>query len=167
MSMNIFVLSLDPKEAAQYHCDKHVVKMILETAQLLCTTHRVVDGDARSDELGFYRPTHKNHPCSVWLRQSSANYAWALSLLQNLLTEYTNRYSKIHKVERSGLFKSLCVQPFNIATGELSAFPQAMPDQYRCIDPVVAYREYYKGEKVRFAKWKLGDIPAWFKIAIQ
>lgn len=60
--MNIFYLDKDPKLCAQYHCDKHVVKMILESAQLLCTAVN----EAAGKEVAPYKSTHVNHPCSIW-----------------------------------------------------------------------------------------------------
>jgi phage-related protein len=79
--MNIFILDKDPKKIAMYHNDKHVVKMIVETAQLLCTAHHVsgTNGDIP------YRKTHQNHPCSIWARESIENYNWLLTLLKELL----------------------------------------------------------------------------------
>lgn len=68
--MNVFALDLSPKTAARYHCDAHVVKMILETTQMLSTAHWM------RGTRGPYRPTHANHPCSVWVRESTANYKW-------------------------------------------------------------------------------------------
>lgn len=162
--MNIFILDEDVKTCAQYHCDKHVVKMVLETAQLLSSAHRLLDGNERGDELGLYKVTHVNHPCSIWVRTSSANYAWAHKLLQQLVEEYTRRYGRVHKVESSGLLGALSVPPRRLPKGELSKFPQAMPEQYRSTDPVSAYRSYYVAEKARFARWKLGNQPEWFQV---
>lgn len=93
--MNIFYLHSDAKECAVMHCDKHVVKMILETAQLLSTAHRLLDGN---DDPILYKATHKNHPSAIWTRKSQKNYLWLTSLLQNLCQEYTYRYGKIHAV---------------------------------------------------------------------
>ena len=83
--MNIFYLDEDPVLAAQMHCDKHVVKMILESAQLLSTAHLLIDGDELADERGLYKATHKNHPSSKWVRDSSENYEWLWNLFDQLL----------------------------------------------------------------------------------
>ena len=72
--MNIFYLDSDPYVAAKMHCDKHVVKMILESAQMLSTAHRVLDGDEYADERGLYKMAHKNHPSTIWVRTSTDNY---------------------------------------------------------------------------------------------
>ena len=74
--MNIFVLDENPQVAAQMHNDKHVVKMILETAQLLCGVHHMVGGDYDIP----YKLSHKNHPCAIWVRQCIENYIWLCDL---------------------------------------------------------------------------------------
>ena len=74
--MNIFKLDRNAKKAAEYHCDKHVVKMLIEYAQLMSTAHRVLDGDEESDKLGLYKTAYKNHPCTIWARETSGNYRW-------------------------------------------------------------------------------------------
>jgi hypothetical protein len=76
--MNIFYLDKSPYTCARYHCDKHVVKMILETAQLLCGAHWATGGTAQ------YKPTHLNHPCAIWVRKSLSNYKWLCELGFNL-----------------------------------------------------------------------------------
>jgi hypothetical protein len=92
--MNIFVLDNDPIECAKLHCDKHVVKMILETAQLLCTAiHTYTNGEL----VPPYKPTHKNHPCTVWVRESIENFMWTADLGVQLALEYEHRYGKQHK----------------------------------------------------------------------
>ena len=90
--MNIFYLDHDPRLAAQYHCDKHVVKMILESAQLLCTAVNIRAGG----QVSPYKTTHVNHPCSIWVRQNSANAMWVWYLLCYLNAEYSFRYGKLH-----------------------------------------------------------------------
>ena len=135
--MNIFVLDTDPKVSAQLMCDKHCVKMILESAQMLCSAYP--EGDAP------YKRTHFNHPCSKWIRDSVDNYEWLLSHAYSLVDEYFDRYSKIH----------------NLALPDrgLTPFAQAMPDEYKHSDPVRAYQTYYVNDKKYFAKWKNREIP--------
>ena len=70
--MNIFILDEDPKKCAEYHNDKHVVKMILESAQLLCGVHHMVESGLDVP----YGLSHKNHPCSIWARECIENYVW-------------------------------------------------------------------------------------------
>lgn len=162
--MNIFYLDQDPRTAAEMHCDKHVVKMILESAQLLSTAHHILDG--KKD--GLYKPTHKNHPSAVWARSAESNYTWLHSLLHYLCAEYTARYGKVHKVKRDGMLHLLGYIPDNISTANFSAPPQCMPDTYKVEgDTVQAYRNYYMGAKAGFAKWKLGNVPHWWNLTLE
>lgn len=135
--------------------------MILETAQLLSTAHCVLGNDGKSIE-NFYKPTHVNHPSAVWVRQSSANYEWALQHLESLCNEYTHRYGKIHKTEQEKL-TLLSYIPDNITDEDFTIPPQCMPDVYRQNDTVQAYRDYYAGAKLSFATWTKRDVPIWFK----
>ena len=166
--MNIFRLHDDPEIAAQMHCDKHVVKMILESAQMLSTAHRVLDGDDYANENNLYKATHKNHPSNVWVRESSHNYSWLWLLFAELLVEYKKRYNKVHACSKlqSILFsepRSLMYEPQHTKK-QKTLLPQCMPDQYKVEgDPVTAYRNYYKGEKAYFAKWAKGTAaPTWW-----
>ena len=156
--MNIFYLSDCPVDASSFHCDKHVVKMILEYAQLLSTAHHVLDGDDAPE--GIYKCTHKNHPSAVWVRQSKANYLWTLDLLLHLLDEYQYRYKKIHKTSR--LLLQLNQVPMNIPDMGFTDPPQCMPDEYKCDDAVQAYRNYYNGDKASFAVWNYSATPTWY-----
>ena len=159
--MNIFYLHPDSKIAAQMHCDKHVVKMLLETSQLLCTAHRELDDSSFADEAGLYKVAHKNHPSAKWVRESRENYRWTHSLLVALCEEYTLRYNKTHKTQKLGIVGSLHRCPDNLPTGDFTAPPQCMPEEYKCEHPVDAYRKYYLGEKMRFAVWKFTEAPNW------
>lgn len=158
--MNIFVLDTDPYVAAKLHCDKHVVKMILETAQLLCTAHRILDGDDAVDPI-FYRVTHKNHPSAVWVRESNNNYIWTWCLLDGLCKEYTRRYGKTHVTETK-LLSKLYRPPVNIPIYYKTPQPQCMPDEYKSNNVVEAYRKYYVGAKAPIAKWKNTPQPEWW-----
>ena len=154
--MNIFVLDLNASLAAEYQCDRHVVKMLLESCQLL---------SAVKNKLGYstkYKLTHANHPCTLWAGESKDNYLWLLDHSRALYQEYTKRYYKIHKCQEL-VDGELSNTPTELLNTGLTPFAQAMPDQYRVIgDPVTAYRNYYLGEKARFAKWKLGNTPFWW-----
>ncbi len=163
--MNIFYLDADPAAAAAAHCDKHVVKMVLETAQLLSTAHRVIDGDTWADSQGLYRATHAKHPSAVWARLTNANYQWLWRLLATLCQSYTKRYGRIHKVEMSGLLRSLGHNPEHIRIDGFTKPPQCMPDAYKQPDTVAAYRAYYIGEKAGFARWQYTPAPAWWPSA--
>lgn len=160
--MNIFVLDHDPAKCAQFHVDKHVVKMILETAQLLSTAHRVLDENKLSPEMDsiLYKKTHQNHPCAIWVRDCSQNYAWTYTLFGNLLREYTYRYTKQHASTK--LIDKLIKFPQNILrTENKTPFKLAMPEQYKTTDPVESYRNYYNGEKRELFSWKNRKVPEW------
>ena len=154
--MNIFVLDENPTRAAEYHCDKHVVKMILETAQMLSTVHRKYGYDG--DEL--YRATHANHPCTVWAGQTADNYSWTWRLFVALCDEYTLRYNKIHATAR--LLEPLSWMPEELPETGLTPFAQAMPDDVKGPEAVLAYRAYYRKYKRDIAVWNYSDAPEWW-----
>lgn len=183
--MNIFYLDHDVKKCAQYHVDKHCVKMILEYAQLLSTAHRVLDGEKvityetsiktgklrkktrwklidENFDNAYYSATHINHPSAIWVRDSVQNYILLYDILCHLCEEYTHRYEKLHKIETSGLLTRLQKKPKNINYMKPRTFPtQAMPDEYKNPDTIVAYRNYYNGAKRHLHSWKNREIPHW------
>ena len=167
--MNIFVLSIITKLCAQYHTDKHVVKMILEYAQLLCSAHIILDNVTEINNIKLYNLTHKNHPCSIWVRQSSMNYVWLYNLFYHLCKEYTYRYNKIHTTELK-LLTVLKNIPKNINNSpEMTRFALAMPNIYKVYeneydDDVESYRNYYINGKQHIANWKNRPIPHWMII---
>jgi len=193
--MNTFILSLDPKEAARFHCNKHVVKMILESAQMLCAAHwlhllksegktlkdfkRIRDAQQWAYENTPkelhppWKMSHLRHPCTIWTAENVSNYSWQLSLCQSLLEEYSKRYGKTHKTtaEAKWLAKNY---PLNISDSYLTGFPVCMKDEYKVfksqgiVDVVASYKNYYIKDKVRFAKWEpRATTPEWFKKGIQ
>lgn len=162
--MNIFWLSLNLQQCAKYHCDKHVIKMILEYAQMLSTAHRVLDSNV---DQNLYKATHINHPCTIWVRSSNTNYLKLYELFCYLCKEYTFRYGKIHKTE-SKLLELLKNPPKNIPIGEMTVPPIAITNQNIKIKKdngflvVASYRNYYNIEKSKFAKWTNREVPNWF-----
>jgi hypothetical protein len=155
--MNIFVLDWNHKTCARYHNDKHVVKMILETAQLLCGAHWATGGEAQ------YKLSHKNHPCAIWVREDLNNYMWLCELGINLCWEYKHRYGKTHK--SYDVIMWCCDNHPKIPRNQLTEPPMAMPDQYKVPGNVIqSYRNYYMGEKAGFANWKNREVPKWFNI---
>ena len=158
--MNIFYLDRDPVIAAQMSCDKHVVKMILESAQMLSTAHRVLDGDKYADEVGLYKMAHKNHPSTIWVRSSYQHYKWLYDHMVALMREYTYRYGKHHATER--LLTPLSEYPQAIPVGDYTEPPQCMPELCKGEDTVLAYQNYYIIEKSGFARWTKREIPTWF-----
>lgn len=154
--MNIFVLSFNPTKAAQALCDKHVPKMLLEAAQMLCSVF--------PEGVPPYGRTHYNHTCTKWVRESWHNYRWLLHYGLALEQEYFFRFKKPHIV--SGWVVRWCERHWFDEVVEKCveiraprSFAQAIPDKYRHTNPVTAYRAYYIGEKARFAKWERGRKP--------
>lgn len=176
--MNIFYIDENPVQAARWMVDKHVVKMILESAQLLSTAHRVLDGveveskttagrkvrrwilnDSR--ESVIYLATHINHPSAVWCRQSVENYNWLVDHFFALMQEYTYRYNKTHKCygELSYMLQS---PPHNLKEWDWTPMPSAMADEYKISeDPLTNYRNYYKIGKSTMHKWTNREKPEW------
>ena len=143
--MNIFYLHKDPAKAATFFYNRHVVKMILESAQLLCTAHVISDGENADVP---YKVTHKNHPSAIWARESISNYKWLYDHMIALGEEYTRRYGKKHLtiLKCGGV---LSKAPINVTKTELTPMPQCMPDQYKVPgNSVEAYWNYYEAEKV-------------------
>ena len=159
--MNIFYFYKSPTLSAQAQPDKMLVKMPLETAQMLCTAHRILDGDEYADQEGLYKEAYMNHPCTIWARESSANYWWLYSHFIALGAEYTYRYGKRH-ASLEKLWKPLFTMPKNIFKGAMTPLAQAMPEEYKDEDPIVAYRNYCINEK-HYAKWERGrNKPSWW-----
>lgn len=157
--MNVFVLDLDFSQCALYTVDRHVVKMPLEHAQMMCTVlhlqgHKVP-----------YKPTHANHPCTVWLRSSLANWRWLKNLTFFLNQEYRFRYETDRNLEAWEVIDSLPVPELpNIPR---TSFAQAMPLDYRGKDAVQAYRRYYAADKKHIHAWRGRNTPKWLQKQIQ
>lgn len=180
--MNIFYTDPDPQIAAQNMVDKHVVKMILESAQLLSTAHRLLDGSKKTQvvvtrggkekkkvvyffpderETGIYSLTHQNHPSAIWCRESTANYNWLYEHMMALGEEYTFRYGKVHKTIRDNS-KFLSSPPKNLRKTEFTLMPSCMDQAYIISrDPIVNYRNYYKFGKSNLHKWTNREPPVW------
>jgi hypothetical protein len=153
--MNIFYLDVDIQKCVEYHCDKHVVKMCIEYAQLLSSVHHMVGADSTC----MYKLTHKNHPCAVWARSSQQNYEYLFSLAVLLGEEYTHRYRKRHK----SMDIVEAAQSLDLPSLGFTDPPKCIPDDLKEIPDVVeAYRTYYKRDKAHFCKWTNRPIPDWF-----
>ncbi len=153
--MNIFFLDFNTKKCAEYHCDKHVVKMILETAQLLCGVHWVIGSEAP------YKLSHKNHPCAIWTRSSLSNYLYLCDLGLELCKEYTYRYDKKHKSQ--DVIEWCLVNKPNIHDVDFTAPPLAMGEEFKIGNDVIeSYRNYYIEGKKTIVSWKNRPIPDWF-----
>jgi len=158
--MNIFYLDKDCVTSAKYHTDKHVVKMILEYSQLLCTAHRLLDTNV-DDRL--YRATHKNHPSAKFVRYTNSNYMFVYNMFVALCDEYTYRYGKVHLTDTK-LRKLLKTPPKNIPVGKMTRIPQAMPDEFKCCDSIIAYRNYYRTAKQHLHTWTKRDVPTFIGV---
>jgi hypothetical protein len=180
--MNIFYLDKDPKICATMHCDKHVVKMIIEYAQLLSTAHRVLDGTSNNTltkskrkyttwvhpkpimESTLYKSTMKNHPSAIWVRESVTHYEYLKELWKHLSDEYTHRYGKMHSTYIK-LKDVLKLNPINIPNIPFKDPPPAMSHFPSCIVPnnsLYSYYNYYIVAKNYFAKWTNRPIPEWY-----
>jgi len=181
--MNVFYLDENPVTCAEQHCDKHVVKMCIEYAQLLSTAHRVLDGElwygrttngrkiqryfhpdpAMNDTL--YKASHINHPSNIWVRQSDSNYNWLYEMWCSLCYEYEHRYGRVHESFRK-LEYSLLLPPMGIVVAEFTQPTPAMKAYPECIvegDSLLSYRNFYWADKKEFAKWTKREIPEWWR----
>ncbi len=181
--MNIFYLSKNPKECAEMHLDKHVVKMIIEYSQLMSTAHRVLDGQEYYDltannrkikrwrlddkrEVVMMKASHVSHPSGVWVRQSDSNYTWLYQMWDYLCAEYTYRYGKIHSVE-TRMKNALVALPNNIPEGNFTDPTPAMPDECKIAgNSLASYHKYYLEKKNHFAKWTKRQPPIWYIDAV-
>ena len=156
--MNVFFLAEDPSAAAHAQCDKHVVKMILETGQLLSTAHHLC-GDG-----GPYKVTHQKHPSAVWARQSTGNYRWLYAHLMALGDAYTLRYGKVHKTIREHA-DALSRCPEGVPFGPMTHPPQCMPNECKRDSTVMAYMVYYNHKADEWAK--RGSPMKWYGRAVE
>ena len=185
--MNLFYLDEDIEKCAQYHVDKHVSKMILEAAQIICTNLTVdhLFGDLpgklnseqnkklsdfrkeqkelpQEDRLFMYLPTMQNHPSTIWARSSLENFYWTHCYAHALAEEYRYRYGKAHKSFWEVINK--LPDPKHMVDRGFTTFGLAMPDQLKDYDnPIESYRMYYMLDKATFASWKHRDKPDWWK----
>jgi hypothetical protein len=177
--MNIFYIHSDPIQCAKWMVDRHVVKMVLETCQLLSTAHRILDGTEYQDktktgrnvkrwslpderEQHLYSATHINHPSAVWCRATNNNYNWLYVHFLALLAEYSHRYGKVHKCE--SMTEWLTCPPHNIPVGYKTQVTPAMPEEYIVPgDSITSYQNYYKHGKKHLHKWTNREMPEWMK----
>jgi hypothetical protein len=174
--MNLFYLHKDPVQSAEMHCDKHVVKMIIEYAQMLSTAHRMLDGTQYTDASSgrriqrwrldnsnmdgvLYKASHINHPSTRWVRENAIQYQYAYDMFTALCDEYTYRYGKIHLTDTK-LRDLLNEIPNNITLGSYSEPPQCMPEDVKVQnDSISAYHKYYQEYKKDFAVWTARPTP--------
>ena len=182
--MNRFYIEQDPVAIAKSHCDKHICKMPVEEAQMLCTAHRLLDGtvemrpsksgkrmikywklDDVISEAVLYKAVHMGHPCTKWTMESDSNYRFAYQLFMALCREYQYRYGKVHMCEKK-LWIALRTPPKNIPKGPMTDMPLAMGSNPECMNPddvLGSYRHYYATKKDRFKMvWTNRDEPTWW-----
>jgi hypothetical protein len=187
--MNIFYLDKNPNTAAKMMCDKHIIKMILESAQMLCTAKRVLDGtmylgktkngrnikrwrlDNSNEEATIYKAGWLGHPSTQWVLKSAYNYNWLYNHMLALNEEYKLRWQKTKNhisIDKLGILLKDPPKNAPINVIGTDATP-AMPDHCKIPNDVVgSYRKYYILEKIRFAKWEKPNavMPEWFKEGI-
>lgn len=147
------MLDKDPIKAAEMQCDKHCIKMVLDTAQLLSSAMHL------TGSIGPYQPCYLNHPCTEWAAESRQNFDWLKAHGLALASEYTHRYGKVH-------LSTDCIRSCsNTSIADRSATPPvlAMPEFCRLADPVEAYRMYYNTIKYKIAVWTNRNVPEWFR----
>jgi hypothetical protein len=146
--MNVFFTNINPIVAAGEHCLVHQRKMIVEYAQLLSTAHFELDGN-----IVGYKPTHKNHPSAIWVRESTYHYQWVWMCATELCRLYHENTGKCHKT--SSVLMELKEPPKNIPVAIFKQPPVAAPDQFKAIEvtdgSVVAYQKYLSW---KFLEWK-------------
>lgn len=158
--MNIFYLDTSPVLAAQYHADKHIGKMMIEGAQLLFTSYHVMTGMDTP-----WKPTHRNHPCTLWLMESQWNHDWLAMLVGFLQVEWTYRWGRgSHKAAKM-------VEDFFVTSNPWPSvkWPSYVPtkpalaiaDDCKMDDPVESYRQYYRKHKVHLHSWTVRGAPDW------
>jgi hypothetical protein len=169
--MNIFFLSWDPKICAQEALNLHVNKMLIESLQMLYSVYYLTNPEIlKSCPYKVYKLTHKNHPCSIWARERFENFRWLLLLGLEYCEEYTYRYSTSSgedaEAREHACQKHLVWMVHNLPKlpkGPMTSPAQVMPDKYKDNDPVKAYRNYYIGEKLGFAKYTKREVPEWLR----
>ena len=174
--MNFFYIETCPIAIAKSHNNAHCIKMILEYAQMLSTTHRVVDqyyhevdGDyvfvgLPNHMQKLYKIAHLNHPTTIWVRESVQHYDFMYAVFEALCDEYTYRYGKGHMTDLK-LRETLRTPPKNIPVNrKFYQPPQCMPEEYKGEDSVEAYQKYYMGEKSSFSVWKNRPTPTWYTV---
>ena len=168
--MNIFVLDLDPVVAARMHCDKHVPKMCVEAAQMMASAlrrHGATDEQMPLTKSGTpYKGGYHHHPCTVWAGESQENWMWLAHHAMQLCEEYYKRFNKMHACT-DPIYHMIGLQKI-IPNTELTPFAQAMPDEYKDDDPVVAYRAYYmsKMDSPGGVHYRHTSPPDWWEVKV-
>ena len=160
--MNIFAIEktstgeIDWSKSARSLDNYRVVKMILESCQMLCTTLNI----QHEKKITPYKNAHVNHPSTKWVRESSANFEQLVEHTIAMLDEYTERFAKIHKC---AYVLETCIDlydPDKFPTDQTTPLPLCMPEEFKSNDIVDSYRRFYASKpKIRYPRSK---IPVWF-----
>ena len=159
--MNIFAIEgnnnkIDWSKSAKSQDNYRVVKMILESTQMLCSALNILIGE----QVTPYRTTHKNHPSTKWVRESSANFESLMEHTMSMLEEYTERFNRIHKCAAVVEQVIDLFDPSHFPSHSPTPLPLCMPDEFKTEDVVTSYRKFYASKpKMRYAKSK---VPPWF-----
>ena len=152
--MNVFILDNDMKKSVRYHPDKHIVKMPLEATQLLCNAYHFINEEVD----GIYRLSHRHHPLNKWVIESVQNWIWLRGYVLLMGEEYTYRYGKTHKSVE--LAKQLPIP--NLPDKTMTPFVKCVPEEFRNLDIVEAYRQYFIWYKQHLKKYTKRDVPDWW-----
>lgn len=165
--MNLFYLDADPQLCAKYHCDKHVVKMITEHLQMMSVALDSVGlpTPIKKDGNSYKATSHRNHPCTIWVRTCAENFMLTYEITEFLCDEFRTRYGKKHagsdSMKTVKVLDALALLPSN--GGSITPPAQCMPDEYKDpSDPVKAYRNFYLNDKRSFATWTFAETPPWW-----
>jgi hypothetical protein len=154
--MNIFYINADPIAAAQQLADDHIRKMQIESAQMCSTAHW------ESGSQAPYKRAHVNHPSTKWVRESIQHYRWLINHGLEICSEFTKRYGKHHKTQ--DVLEWLRDNEPSLNNNGFTPPPQCMPEQYRDIDTITAYKTFYIEDKVKIKNLsckKLNNKPNW------
>jgi hypothetical protein len=154
--LQIFVLSINPRRSARMLSDKDIIKMIVESSQILSSCHHIYNSRYKNK---LYKKIQIIDPYVIWVCKSKSNYLWLVEYLDELYKEYFFRYNKKHKSKE--IFKFLKKVPKNLLDIGLTKFPQALPEKYKSKSAITAYRKFYASEKIYSAKWNKRKKPKW------
>ena len=173
--MNIFFLHFKQSKCARWHCDKHVVKMILETAQLLYTAHWYLAIDrgylpsfatappsvSEPRMRGYLPISNQKHPSALWTRESLEHYKWLALFGLALCNEYRHRFNdKKHSCENHLRWLYMNI-PKELESRGWKDPPPAMPDIYKTGTAIASYRNYYRDGKTALLKYTKRNKPHW------
>ena len=150
--MNIFYVHADPIIAAQQLADDHIRKMQIESAQMCCTTHWESGSEAP------YKRAHKNHPSTIWTRQSIQHYNWLVEHGLEICREFELRYGKLHATQK--VLEWCKDNKPNIPDNGFVAPPKCMPEEFRVEDTIESYKNFYINDKVKVKQLDWKKIPS-------